>query len=227
MKILLINPNTSRDMTETINRVAKKAASLKTDITTLNPDEGPEFLANSSLEALQVPKVIDLVERNRENYDAFIIACGGDPGLDSCRILAKNVIGSGEAAIMTACAVAKKFSFLNTMAGLSILDRLYTLGIDKARCASVRVLGNEGSAEIVKKRHLMLEAYYKIGKKCIDEDGASALVLLCAGLCDVTNYLEERLGVPVISGVISAVKIAEQLPYRHSSETHVSYAARG
>jgi allantoin racemase len=76
----------------------------------------------------------------------------------------------------------------------------------------VRVLGSETGDEIVKRRYQMLEAFYEVGKKCIDEDGAGALILLCAGLSDLTVCLEERLGVPVISGVISAVKIAEQLP---------------
>ncbi len=57
----------------------------------------------------------------------------------------------------------------------------------------------------------MLDAYLKVGQTCIKEDGAGALILNCAGMSDLTEYLAERLKVPVISGVISAVKMAEQL----------------
>ena len=212
MKILFINPNTSAEMSETIDKSAKKYASSGTDITTVNPSEGPDFIANAYLEALQVPRVIDLVERNKKNYDAFVIACGGDPGLEACRLIAGNVIGIGEAAIMTACAVARRFSFLNTMKGSSVLDRLYGLGVDRNRCASARVVGSGVGDEIVNKRHQMLDIYCQVAKKCVEEDGAGALILLCAGLSDMPEYLEDRLKVPVISGVISAVKIVEQLP---------------
>jgi len=212
MRILIINPNTSTDMSETIDRVAKQFASSATDITTVNPEDGPDFLANSNLAAMQVPKIVKLVENNRTNYNAFIIACGGDPGLEACREVAKNVIGSAEAAIMTACAVARRFSFLNTMEGSSVLDRLYELGIDRNRCASARILGKGTGNEIVESRYRMVETFCHVGKKCVDEDGAGALILLCAGLCDLTERLEESIGVPVISGVISAVKMAEQLP---------------
>ena len=55
----------------------------------------------------------------------------------------------------------------------------------------------------------MLEVYFQVGQKCI-EDGAGALVLSCAGMSDIKEHLEQRLKVPVIAGVISALKIVEQ-----------------
>ena len=51
-----------------------------------------------------------------------------------------------------------------------------------------------------------------MGQKCIDEDGAGALILRCAGLVDIEERLGECLKTPVFSGVVNAVKIAEQLP---------------
>jgi allantoin racemase len=214
MRILIINPNTSVEMSRTIDSTAKKYASPGTEITTVNPQDGPDFIANAYHAALQAPKVVELVEKNRENYDAFIIACGSDPGLEACRIVTQNVLGVGESAIMTACAVAKRFSFLTPLKGgvLSRRERLHSLGIDQSRCASVRVVGSGISDEIVRKRHQMLDVYCQVGQKCVDEDGASALILTCAGMSDLKGYLEERLKVPIFSGVETAVKIAEQLP---------------
>jgi len=210
MKILIINPNTSVEMSKTINSTAKKYASAGTEITTVNPDDGPDFIANAYHAALQAPKVVELVEKNRGNYDYFIIACGSDPGLEACRLVTKNVIGIGEAAIMTACAVAKRFSFLSTTgeSAAVVPDRLRSLGIDPSRCASARPVGT--SDEIVKKRHEMFEVYCQVGQKCIEEDGAGALIFSCAGMSDIKERLEQYLKVPVIAGVISAVKIAEQ-----------------
>ncbi|MFC2045766.1 aspartate/glutamate racemase family protein [Chloroflexota bacterium] len=211
MKILIINPNTSVEMSKTIDVTAKRYASPGTEITTLNPSDGPDYIANAYDRAQQAPKVVELVEKNKMNYDYFVIACGSDPGLDACRIVTRKVIGIGEAAIMTACAAANRFSFLSTTveSAIEVPLRLHALGINMNRCASARPVGT--SDEIVHNRHQLLDVYYETGQKCI-EDGAGALILACAGMSDIKEYLEQRLKIPIISGVISAVKIIEQFP---------------
>ena len=211
MKILIINPNTSVEMTKTIDSTAKKYASPGMEITTVNPPDGPTFIANAYDSAIQTPKVLDILEKNKASYSYFILACGNDPGLDACRLVVKNIIGIGEASIMTACAVAKRFSFLNSTveSAAAIPDRLRSLGIDPSRLASARPVGT--SDEIVKKRHEMFDVYCQVGQKGI-EDGAGALILGCAGMSDIKERLEQHLKVPIIAGVISAVKIVEQFP---------------
>jgi len=117
LRILVINPNTSVEMTRTIDSVAQKYASPGTEITTISPTEGPEFIASAYHVALQASRVTELVEKNKNNYDCFVVACGADPGLEACRVVARNVIGTGESAIMAACAVAKFFSFVGPLKG--------------------------------------------------------------------------------------------------------------
>jgi len=213
LKILVINPNTSVEMSRTIDSVAKKYAAPGTDIITVNPADGPEFIANAYHVALQAPRVTELVEKNKSNYDCFIIACGAEPGLDACRVVARNVIGTGEAAIMAACAVAKLFSFISPLKGEARRRaRLRCLGIDQNRCTSVRFVGSGVDDEVVRRRHEMFDVYCQVGQECVAEDDAEALVLTCAGMSDLKERLEECLKVPVFSGVESAVKIAEQLP---------------
>ena len=209
MKILIINPNSSIEMTQTIDSEAKKYASPGTEITTVNPPDGPAFMSNDYHSAIQTPKVLEMLEKNKDKYDYFILACGLDPGLDACRVVTPNLIGMGEAAIMTACAIAKRFSVLSstdeTAAGVPA--KLRSLGLESWRCASVRPVGT--SDEVVKKRKELLGHYCELGRKCI-ADGAGALIMSCAGMSDIKEYLEQQLKVPVIAGVISAVKIAEQ-----------------
>ncbi|MDP3879989.1 MAG: aspartate/glutamate racemase family protein [Dehalococcoidales bacterium] len=210
MRILIINPNTSTGMWKTIDGTAKRYALPDTEITTVNTADGPEFIANAADIAVQAPKVLHLVKQNLAEFDYFIIACGYDPGLEACRTVTGNVIGIGEAAILTACTVARRFSFLNSteQSAAMVPDRLRSLGIDASRLASARAVGN--SAEIVDKRNEMFEVYVETGQRCIDEDGAGALIFSCAGMSDIKERLEQRLKVPVIAGVISALRIAEQ-----------------
>lgn len=210
MKILIINPNTSAEMTKTIDSTAKKYASPGTEITTVNPPDGPSFISNAYDSALQTPKVLDILKKNKDSYNYFILACGHDPGIDACRLMVENVIGIGEAAIMTACTIAKRFSFLSTTreSAAAVPDKLRSIGIDPSRLASARPVGT--SDEIVKKRHEMFDIYCQVGQKCVEEDGAEALIFSCAGMSDIKERLEQHLKIPVIAGVISAVKIAEQ-----------------
>ena len=50
-----------------------------------------------------------------------------------------------------------------------------------------------------------------MGRECIWEDGAEVLILVCTRMSGPMEKLEDRLEVPVFSGVDCAVKIAEQL----------------
>ena len=210
MKVLIINPNTSMEMTETMHNAAKKYAFPGTEIVTVNPPDGPSYINDAYDSAVQIPKVLSILKSNRAKYDYFILACGHDPGLDACRLVVNNIIGMGEAAIMTACTVAQKFSYLNTTeeSAAAVPGRLRSLGFNYSRLASARPIGT--SDEIVKKRHEMLDIYCRIGQQCIEEDGAGALILSCAGMSDIKEQLEKQLKVPVIAGVISALKMAEQ-----------------
>ena len=67
MKILIINPNTSTEMTRTIDDMAKKYASPGTEITTVQPPDGPAFMSNAYHSAIQAPKVLDILEKNKNN----------------------------------------------------------------------------------------------------------------------------------------------------------------
>ena len=49
------------------------------------------------------------------------------------------------------------------------------------------------------------------GKKAIEEDGAEVLLLGCAGMAGADKILQSALQVPVLDGVVCAVKLAEIL----------------
>ena len=209
MRILLINPNSSAEMTGTIDSVAKKYAHPTTEITTVMVPDGPAFLDNAYLYALQTPKVLKILEENRGRYDYFVLACGSDPGIDACRVVVKNIIGIGEASIMAALSLARRFSFISSTeaSAAAVPDRLRSLGVDLSRFASARPVGT--SDEVIRKRHDVFDVYCEVGQRCI-QDGAGVLVFSCAGMSDLKERLEQRLKVPVVAGVVSAVKLAEQ-----------------
>ncbi len=217
MKILIINPNTTKEMTAAIEQTARANAAADNQITCLTPSEGPKEIEGAYDVAVAAFHVLELIRKNESNFDAFIIACGANPGIDAVReITRKPVAGIGESAMMTACSVAGKFSVISPAVPGStalIWEEIRALCLER-RCVSVRSVGKGVLGSFFMEKNELVEMLYRAGKQAVEEDGAEALVLLCAGFTGTKETLEERLKVPIVDGVISALKTVEQFPPR-------------
>jgi allantoin racemase len=208
MKILIINPNTSDEMTRAIGEAAQRYARQDTEIETVRPDFGPRSLENAVEVAVATHATVQKVMERRGQQDAVVIACGGDPGLYAVRqLLEEPVIGIGEAAYHFACMLGYKFSILIPLADPTA-ERLVSSHGLVHRLASIRVvdipvLELESDLEVTKQR-LIAE-----GRRAVHEDGAEVLCLGCAGMALMDKAVEEAVGVPVLDGTVCAVKMAE------------------
>jgi len=209
--ILVLNPNTTASMTAKIERAAIAVAAPDTRIRALNPKDGPVsiegayddvFAAAASLRALKAAP----------RADGYVIACFDDTGLDGARAMLDGpVVGIGEAAFHFACLVAHKFGVVTTLAqGVPVLERNLAAYGFANRCvrvaaAEVPVLALEEPGSAAAKK---VEA---TARRLIEEEGAEAIALGCAGMADLAGRLSVSLGAPVIDGVASAVKLVEGL----------------
>ncbi|ESS15399.1 Hydantoin racemase [Betaproteobacteria bacterium MOLA814] len=211
MHILVINPNTTVGMTEKIEAAANRAAASGTQITAVTSASGPVSIEGYYDEALSVPGLLKVI-RDRADFDAVVIACFDDTGLDAARCVTdKPVIGIGEAAYSMAGMLANKFSVVTTLARSvpALEHNLMKYGLDR-RCARVR------SSEVAV---LDLEddssgAYEKIAAeiaRAIADDKAEAIVLGCAGMTDLASKLSQQFDRPVLDGVACAVSLAEAM----------------
>ncbi len=211
MRLTVINPNTTRAMTDAIAAAARAAASAGTEIVAAQPESGPASIEGVYDGALTVPGVIEEVLRAEDaTTDAHIIACFDDTGLDAARAAAvKPVIGIGEAAYHMASLVAHRFTVVTTLSrSVPILERnLVEIGL-AARCARVRasdiaVLALDDPASGARTRISEMIA------TALRDDGADGIVLGCAGMAHLAQQLASEHGVPVIEGVSAAVRLAE------------------
>lgn len=211
MRILLINPNTTASMTEKIGAAAKSAASPATDITAVNPTDGPPSIEGYFDEVFSIPGVLGEMRKGPE-ADAYIIACFDDTGLDAARCVTESpVIGIGEAAFHVASLVAGKFGVVTTLSRSvpAIEHNLVRYGL-ATRCARVRAC-EIPVLDLEKADTGAVEKISNVIDQSLSEDGAESIVLGCAGMADLAKQLSDRHGVPVIDGVASAVKLAEAL----------------
>jgi len=210
MHILLINPTSTASMTAGIEKAARAVARAETVVKAVNPEGTPPAIEGYADDALAVPAVLALAEAEADHWDAILIACHGDPGLEALRErLLTPVIGIGEASFLAACAVGRRFSVL------SLLPRLIPKKREQVRLAglldrlaSVRALG-VGAVESYEGRDRLMDRYRAEGRAAIQEDGADCLILGCAGMVGIAEELERDLGVPVVDPVVAAVKLAE------------------
>jgi allantoin racemase len=208
-KILIVNPNTTASMTETIGAAARAVASPGTEILAVTSAMGPASIEGFYDEAFAVPGLIQAF-LNAPDADAGIIACFDDTGLDAARSAAPfPVVGICEAALVTAGQVAKRIAVITTLprsiVPLEELVRRYGFA-ERALVTACNVavldLEKPGSG-----------AEEKLGAEislALDK-GAEAVVLGCAGMADLAHALSHKFGIPVIDGVAAAVKQAEAL----------------
>ena len=213
MDILVINPNTTASMTESIRRAAERAAAPGTRIVAVNPPTGPESIEGFYDEALAVPGLLaEIAKGEAQGVSAHVIACFDDTGLDAARVLAcAPVIGIGEAAFHAASFVAGRFGVVTTLARAipAIEFNLVRYGL-ATRCAPVRA----ADVPVLALEERRSDALDRIDAQIAaarSDDGAEAIVLGCAGMADLAAELTARHGLPVIDGVAAAVALAEGL----------------
>ena len=116
MRILVVNPNTTASMTHKIGVAAQRAAAPGTQIVAINPAHGPASIEGYYDEALSLAGLLQSVHQ-AQDFDAVVVACFDDTGLDALRCLTdKPVVGIGEAAYRVAAMLCNKFSVVTTLA---------------------------------------------------------------------------------------------------------------
>lgn len=213
MKICVINPNTTADMTERIRLAAVRAARPDTLIVARTPEDGPVSIESHFDEAVSVIGVCEEIrEGARQGYDAYVLACFGDPGLNAARELARApVVGIAQAAFQMASLIATRFSVVTTLGRTCVIAEhlLHSYGYAhlcrRVRAAEVPVLDLEREPDIAY-RLIVEEA-----RRARDEDGVGAIVLGCAGMADLAPRIGDAIGLPVVEGVGAAVALAESL----------------
>ena len=205
--IVLINPNSTKAMTQAMVETASKVGVKLIGWTSL---EGPAAIQGPEDGAACIPPLLTLVRKASDaGAKTIIIGCFDDTGLDAARNIAScPVIGIGQAAYHMAVLSARRFSVVTTLAvSVPILeDNIHAYGftskLSRVRACGVPVLDLEtdpaGTAPAV-----MGEI-----KRAVAEDKVDVVVLGCAGMVHITAYFFGEEHVRLIDGVTSAAQLA-------------------
>ena len=213
MRIFVINPNTSESVTAHIRHELEKIKRPDTELTVVNPEHGPVSIESVYDEALATPPTLELVRQaNQEGYDAIVLACFSDPGLDAAKEISEiPVIGIEEATLHVAAMLGHKFSITTTGRNrvptreIHVRLRNVETAYASALVMDMPVLEMDAQPEKAKARILAL------AREAIKAQGAEVIILGCAGLAGYAEDIERELGVVVLDPSSVGLKIAEAI----------------
>ena len=201
--ILVINPNSNELVTEKLRDTLSDLESVAA-IECITMSDGPFGIESGADAAIAASLVVERI--GNEHYrDACVIACYSDPGLrESRRLFETPVFGMQESALKNAAENDLRFGVL-ALSDESIARHLPYIDSLELTDALAAELPLDVSVEETAVGHGILEKVIATGRRLIDEFGANAIVLGCAGLAALREPAEQALSVPVIEPVRAAV----------------------
>ena len=140
--------------------------------------------------------------------DALVLACFSDPGLFAMReAMACPVIGCAEAAYYAASAMADQFGVISILSR-SIprhLRQIRQLGLEHKLAQDLPI---EVNVVNLSDETLTYNRMLSVGQRLIQDFGAGAIIMGCAGMARYRTRLEDHLKVPVIDPTQAGVALA-------------------
>jgi len=212
LKILIINPNISEDVTRLIEAEARRSAPPGVELTCLTAPFGVAYIETRAEAQVGGYAAMELAAQHHRGHDAVVIAAFGDPGLQAVReIMPIPVVGLTEAAVTTACMLGGRFSIVAISQRIQSWYRECVTAHGLAdRLASLRAL-DEPIEHIGKVQDSKAERLVSLARQAIEQDGADTLIMAGAPLAGLARSVSSEIPVPVLDGVTCAINQARQL----------------
>jgi len=224
-KALVINPNTSPEMTADIKATARRVFQPPWQAAVRMAPAGPESLESWTDYHLASVCILPLLEEYPD-VDGVVLACFGDPGLYTMKeVFNGPVVGIAEAAMSVALLLGAKFGILAGMGrAVELMDSMVrTYGLEERYAGSVslemRVLAFERERE--KTLATLTHASRELRAR-----GAEVLLLGCAGLTSYVETLQAQVEMPVIDPVEAGCRMLQTLVASGLNTSHVGLYAR-
>ena len=195
-----------------LNRIAAQGTTVEITVV----EDGPLAIENAIDEYQAMPNILKFILRHQDEYDALIIGCAGDAGLEGAREQARiPIVGPGESSILLGALGDKRFSMVTTSAERAAIKRrlVREAGLDVNRLVSSHSLDIpvlEMGKDVKKTQAALIRAMKEAKTK-----GADVMILGCLSPAFMDSPLlkeaEKKAGIPLVNPIVTAVKMAEAL----------------
>ena len=212
MRLFIINPNTSQNVTDLIADQARKSAAPGTEMDFATAARGVPYIATRAEAIIGGHVALEMLAERADDFDAAIIAAFGDPGLGGAReLFDQPVVGLAEAGMLTACMLARRFAIISFSGTLApwyqecvewhgLTDRLATILTLDRSFQSIGTVQCELTEDLIGLCH-----------RAVKDHRADVIVIAGAPLSGLAHQIREQVPVPMIDCVSAAVYQAESL----------------
>ena len=188
---------------------------------------GPASIESMYEEYLSIPETVRrAIELEHDGWDAIVLGCFGDPGLDAFReLISIPIVGPGEATALVASSLGHRFTIVTvTNSVIAATERqIRNVGVGE-KLASVRAV-EIPVLELHEDRTKAIDATIREGSIAIEKDRADTLIVGCMsmGFLGIAEEVSHQLGVPVLNPGKVALKYAEALVGAGISHSRKAY----
>jgi allantoin racemase len=216
LRLLLVNGNTTTTLTERLAARAGMFFGGEASVIPMTARFGPAYVASRSAYAVATHAVLETIRiavaDAEQSFDACLIACFGEPGIDAARELFDfPVVGMSEASVVTALQVGRTYAIVTVgerwPSMLSDLLRVQGYG---ERCRTILNLPGH-ALDFVRNRGEALGQAAAAVDRAVSVHGADVVILGGAALAGLARDLQPRCPVPLIDSLEAACAQAEAL----------------
>ncbi len=210
MKILLINPNSSEEMTDDLRKTAAGRVSEQVSIDVVRMPGSPHVLesfADYTIAGAEVIKYLRQLNRNGDfPYDGVVLACMGDPCIFGIKeVCPVPLVGIAESAATLALLTGYRFSIVAASSKAKpMMDSMVLQYGLTDRMASRETLEQPIDA-FMENPDILRDGIRRISG-IAKEKGSEVLLLGCAGMTMLTEEMDQLSELPVIEPVIAGIE---------------------
>jgi len=213
-RILFINPIGSSDYDDQIQEYIEAAKCQDTTVKVVSLEKGPLHLDYHYYETLVLTPVLHVVKQaERDGYDAAIIGCFFDSGLEAAREITDRLVvtAPAESCMHIAASLGHSFSLLVTRdkAIPKMRQNVVKYGF-REHLASIKSIGL-GVRDLQEDRTETAGRLKSLAKEAVERDLAEVVILGCTIQFGFYKELQQYVGVPVLDAALGALKYAELL----------------
>ena len=213
MRLLLINPNTSPDITALVAANAQNCAAPDTTFDPVTARFGARYIGTRAAAAIAGHAALDAFAAfYRPHHAGVLLACFGDPGIEALREIAPvPAIGMAEAAMREAVADGARVGILTGGARWvpMLTEFVGTLGLS-AQLAGVRAVAATG-AQIAAEPERALGELAAAATACAEQDGADIVILGGAGLAGLVPRVQALTSVRLLGSLEASITRLERM----------------
>jgi allantoin racemase len=210
MRLLVINPNISEDVTGLIEKEALRSAAPTTEVVLATARHGFEYIETRFESLVAAGAVAELVAEHHGQVDGVLVAAFGDPGIPALKEISDvPLMGITEAAL---CAAALQGQRLAVVAISDRITAWYRDCIDRfglgSRVVSIRSI-KEALGGIGTVQDDFQDVLVDLAGTAVNEDGADVVILAGAPLAGLARNVRGQIPVPVVDGIAAGVRMLE------------------